>query len=335
MRLPNGYGSVHRLSNYRHRRRPYVAKVTSGYNNKKQPIYTILGYYHTKQEGLDALAQWFRDPSVPSSSVSFGEAAEKAFEREKNHLAESTVVVYRNVYNRYLKQLEDKKVSSIRMEHIQSIIDQIDKITMQGTVRTTYRVIENYCLKFNLMSKGFASLLEARKYEKKAVRVPFTRSEIDKIWMDSETEINKAALILLYTGMRIEELRTLKAGQIDMNSGFITCGSKTAAGKNRLIPIHPKIMGILSDLKNQHSESEIVLPVPNFRKDWERLCCMIGYRHVPHECRHTLRSELDRAGANNVCIDKIMGHVSMNIGERVYTHKTKQELLDTILKVTY
>ena len=43
--------------------------------------------------------------------------------------------------------------------------------------------------------------------------------------------------------------------------------------------------------------------------------------HTPHECRHTFGSRLDSAGANKVCIDRIMGHKSKGTGERVYTHK--------------
>ena len=48
--------------------------------------------------------------------------------------------------------------------------------------------------------------------------------------------------------------------------------------------------------------------------------------HTPHECRHTFRSRLDSAGANKVCIDLMMGHKSSGTGERVYTHKTLEEL---------
>jgi len=35
-------------------------------------------------------------------------------------------------------------------------------------------------------------------------------------------------------------------------------------------------------------------------------------------------------GANKVCIDKIMGHKSQDVGERIYTHKVIQELKDAI-----
>ena len=56
----------------------------------------------------------------------------------------------------------------------------------------------------------------------------------------------------------------------------------------------------------------------------------LGFDHCPHECRHTLRSRLDSAGANKKCIDLILGHKSKDVGERVYTHKTIEELKQAI-----
>lgn len=334
MRLPNGYGSVFRLSNHRHRRKPFCVRITTGYDKKKHPKYSVVGYYSTREEGLNALAKWHKDPTV-LTSVTFGEAAEKTFVRERNHLAFSTLTVYQNAYKHYLSILAEKSISDLNLDLIQSVIDDIDKISMQAVVKTTYRLIEHYCLKFDLMNKGFADLIEVKKYEKKSVRVPFSHQEIRSIWIEEEEEINMAALILLYTGMRIEELRSLKKSQINLQTRFLTAGSKTEAGKNRMIPIHPKIIHILEKISAGKKDNEAVLPMTNFRKDWERFCVKIGHRHVPHECRHTLISELDRCGANKVCIDRIVGHVSMNIGERVYTHKTLDDLTETILKVTY
>ena len=56
----------------------------------------------------------------------------------------------------------------------------------------------------------------------------------------------------------------------------------------------------------------------------------LGIDKTPHECRHTFRSRLDSAGANKVCIDLMMGHKSKEVGERIYTHKTIQELKDAM-----
>ena len=52
--------------------------------------------------------------------------------------------------------------------------------------------------------------------------------------------------------------------------------------------------------------------------------------HTHHECRHSFRSRLDSAGANKRCIDLLMGHKSKDVGERVYTHKTLDELREAI-----
>ena len=61
----------------------------------------------------------------------------------------------------------------------------------------------------------------------------------------------------------------------------------------------------------------------------------LNMNHTPHECRHTFRSNLDSAGANKVCIDRLMGHKSTDTGERVYTHKNIDELRLNIELITY
>ena len=60
----------------------------------------------------------------------------------------------------------------------------------------------------------------------------------------------------------------------------------------------------------------------------------LGMDHTPHETRHTFRTRLDSAGANKRCIDLMMGHKSKDVGERVYTHKTLDELWEAIEIIT-
>ncbi len=54
--------------------------------------------------------------------------------------------------------------------------------------------------------------------------------------------------------------------------------------------------------------------------------CRITTRHTPHDCRHTFTSLLDSAGANEVCIDRLVGHASKSLTKRTYTHKDIEEL---------
>lgn len=56
----------------------------------------------------------------------------------------------------------------------------------------------------------------------------------------------------------------------------------------------------------------------------------ITTQHTIHDCRHTFTSLLDSAGANPICIDRLVGHASKNITSKVYTHKDIEELRTTI-----
>ena len=46
--------------------------------------------------------------------------------------------------------------------------------------------------------------------------------------------------------------------------------------------------------------------------------------------RHTFASLMDTAGANKLCIKRIMGHASPDITDSVYTHKTIEQLIEAI-----
>ena len=58
MRNPNGYGTVAKLSG--NRRRPYIIKKTAGWKNNGQPIFVIVGYAATREEGNILLAEYNR-----------------------------------------------------------------------------------------------------------------------------------------------------------------------------------------------------------------------------------------------------------------------------------
>ena len=65
MKLPNGYGSVTKLSG--NRRKPYLARVTLGWITDEQTGKTVqnrvpLGTFKTKKEALQALAEYGANP---------------------------------------------------------------------------------------------------------------------------------------------------------------------------------------------------------------------------------------------------------------------------------
>ena len=77
MKLPNGFGSVYKLSG--NRRNPYAARKTQGWEideatGKSKQIYQIIGYYPTRKDALTALAEFNANPyDVNAAKVTFEE----------------------------------------------------------------------------------------------------------------------------------------------------------------------------------------------------------------------------------------------------------------------
>lgn len=77
MKLPNGYGSVVKLSGKR--RKPWMVRKTTGYRidpikEKKVNEYIIIGYAATKTEGLQMLADYNQNPfDTKAAKMTFDE----------------------------------------------------------------------------------------------------------------------------------------------------------------------------------------------------------------------------------------------------------------------
>lgn len=125
----------------------------------------------------------------------------------------------------------------------------------------------------------------------------------------------------------------MSAEDIDLAANTFKGGLKTAAGKNRIVPIHSKVRsfvehklainhGILFAINERPATSQ------TYTKLFKATLKSIGINtyHTPHDCRHTFTSLLDSAGVNQVCIDRLIGHASGSLTARTYTHKTVEEL---------
>ena len=81
MRLPNGYGSVVKMSGKR--RKPYMVRKTIGWHldeTKGRQIqdFQIIGYAETRAEGLRMLAEYNQNPyDVNVAKVTFSEVYER------------------------------------------------------------------------------------------------------------------------------------------------------------------------------------------------------------------------------------------------------------------
>ena len=75
MKNPNGYGTVAKLSG--NRRRPYIVRKTKGFDENGKQIYTVIGYYATREEGMIALAEYNKNLwDIDQAQITFTELFE-------------------------------------------------------------------------------------------------------------------------------------------------------------------------------------------------------------------------------------------------------------------
>lgn len=140
------------------------------------------------------------------------------------------------------------------------------------------------------------------------------------------------ALILIYTGMRVSEL---KIAQVDLKNKMIITGVKTDAGKNRHIPIHDKILPFTSDIHD--------FDMRTFRNHFKDMLKSFGMEkaktgetHTPHDCRHTFSWLGDKYQMDSLSKHIIMGHSLKGLADiemSKYGHRTDEQLREEINKI--
>jgi Site-specific recombinase XerD len=337
LRNPNGYGSVVKLSG--NRRRPFHVRKTIGFNEKGHPIFQTLDYTATREEGMILLATYNKDPwDVDKANMTLGDLFDLWWERKAPKMGTSSQQSLKSAYN-HCKSLKAYKYTSVKAYHMQDTIDNCGcGYSTQGAIKALWGHLDKLALELDVTMRNYSSLIAAAPIPE-TKKMPFSDEEVSVMWQMKDVPWVDSVLFLLYSGFRISEMLDLRADSINLENNTITGGTKTKAGKDRIVPIHSKIHGIVERRVNVGGEYLFSnegkrCSQSTYRIFWNEIMKAAGTQHTPHDCRHTFRSRLDSAGANKKCIDLMMGHKSKDVGERVYTHKTLDELRDAIELVT-
>lgn len=325
------------------RRRPYRVRVTTEWERGGLQKYKTIGYYADPKEAMMALAEYNKNPySLDAVTITFAELFEKWSAEKYEGASHSTINGYNAAYN-HAKALRDIRFVDIRADHMKDVIKKCGR--SYGTkrkIKILFNQLFKYAMEHDIVTKDYSSFVSVGPNEKEGTRTPFTKQEI-KLLAENLKRMDyiDTILIMIATGLRPGELVLIENANIDFEQEIMRGGIKTAAGKNRVIPIHPFIMPYVKarynpDNKYLLSENGNGLSYYHYYEDiWKKIMEQLQLVHKPHECRHTFASLADSAGMNKVCIKRIMGHASKDITDRVYTHKDIEELKSEMRKISF
>ena len=350
MKLPNGYGSVYKLKGTR--RNSYRAIISQGYMQTESGIRlkrVTLGYYPTKKEALAALANYHENPyDIKADVITFEELYERWSEDHfKKLLNKSSIRTYKAAFN-HSKPLHKMRFKDIRPNHLEGTIENaVVGDATKSRMKSMYNLMYRYAIKYDITEKNYAELCNSVKVQRKNIKVPFTIEEIDKLW-DKVEELPFADMILvgIYSGFRPIELTMIETKNVHLLENYIIGGTKTEAGKDRVVPIHPKIKEIVKKRCAENQEFLFMdynmfkhdicsLTYDKYRGRFEKVMLALDMKHTPHETRHTFITQAKKCQVNEYILKKIIGHEVRDITEQVYTHRSIEELKQEMAKIEY
>ena len=337
MRLPNGYGSVYKLSGKR--RKPFMVRKTIGWDDDGKQLYRTVGYYETKKLALQSLADFNNNPyDIEVSTISFTDVFERWKEKKYNDISRSAINGYNAAFEAS-KPLHDMKFVDIKAMHLQSVISSCNKgHSTLRKIKSLYNQLFKYSMENDIVIKDYSNFVEIGKKTDSTSRVPFTPKEIKRLFeVEQSLPYVDTVLIMIFTGLRIGELLQLKPSDINLDNNTIVGGIKTEAGKNRVVPINHKILPFITKRICSDNEYFILndlgtkMKYDNYYRDkFTPIMEQLNMDHKPHDCRHTFATLMSNSNANKTSIKKIIGHSSYATTEKIYTHKDIEELRKAI-----
>lgn len=368
-RRPNGSGTVVKLSG--RRRKPFCAKVTLDERNltngEKKRL--VIGTFETYQEALNALSLYSLTVNNTISKKEAMEIDPEVYQKVQDKMSKK-VPTFLDIYYildkdefsllspqtqnsmhgaiKHLKKLHYLKIDQITLRMIQDVFDEdgsnhSTQVHMKTICTKVFRyAVINQCIERN---DDYTSYIRIAKYEESDMHRPYTINEILAL---KKADIPEAhiMLIFIYTGVRINELLNIKRDNIHIDEkcdddgterliSYMITGSKTKAGKNRIVPIHDDIKQYVIDELLKPEKRLVDVTYANFttRTVLIKVNKLLNTHHTMHDTRKTFATLCQMNNLNVYIRKKVLGHRMNDITFDVYTNESKNRLWTEINKI--
>jgi len=203
------------------------------------------------------------------------------------------------------------------------------------------KALYNCAMERDIVGKDYSAYLDIPSVGAKRPRDALSDLQVAQLAKMAASGVPWAdtALILCYTGFRVSELLNLTPFSYHPeNGGYLQGGLKTEAGRNRIVPVHPKIKPYLRAWLSRGGETIIcdghghAIPPEQYREHFKELMVQIGVPNAtPHWCCHTFATRLHTANADALTVKWLLGHSTKSDITSHYTHETIDVLRGAIV----
>lgn len=324
----HGQGTVYKDSNGK-----WIAECTIGWDTDKDGVLhrkkAKKRGFATKREAIEYIPMLKRDLPQQDMNIKFKDLYKKWLDGHTEKVTQSTINCYKSAY-KYFSALYYVEFSRIRTDHYQKCIDECPHGTRtKENMKALGTSLGRYAMQLDIVDRNYAEYVYIKK-EAKAEKTAFSTEQLQKMWNNIKKVPNiKYVLLLCYTGMRLNEMLSAKTEHYHPDGGYFITGSKTEAGKDRIITISPRIAPFFKDfgtgellfvkkMSDKKFRDEIYYPALH-ALDLDVLKADGSHLYNPHCCRHTFATLMKNVDAPTTDKQKLIGHSKFEMTAH-YTH---------------
>lgn len=368
-RRPNNSGTVVKLSGKR--RNPFCARVMSDERDiitgKKKQI--CIGTFASREEALNALSIYSLKRSNAITNEEARNLAPDLFDKIQEK-TQKKIPTFKEIYEildaeefsklsnsarkgymawiKHFKSIYDRPINNITLADLQFVFDNDgSKNGTQAHMKVLCSKIFEYAVIHQHISRDddYTSYIKIADYKQSTKHFAFDIDEIKKL-QSADTPEAHLLLIYIYTGLRVGELLHINRDNIHIDEkcdddgterliSYIVTGSKTAAGKNRIVPIHNDIKQFVIDELIEKEKRLIDVSYEwGFNKNiMPMINNMLNTNHTMHDTRVTFASLCQLYKVDVYARKKILGHKLKDITFDIYTKASKNRLWTEVNKI--
>lgn len=255
---------------------------------------------------------------------------------EGTNYSKATKSNYSAAYS-YCTTLYDKPFEDLKATNLQEFIDN-QKGLKKGSLKAIlvlFNQMYKYAIYAEIVSENKSKFVKINKEDDTEHGTAFSEQELKILWKNSANIDVQLILIMCYSGWRIGELENL---EVNLDKRFFQGGSKTKAGKDRIVPIHPCIYDFVKSRIDTDGTllnmNKVTYRMFRFYPILEKLGIVGSPKHTPHDCRHTFSALCEKNGVRENDRKRMLGHSFGNdVTNAVYGHRTLEELRSEIKKI--
>ena len=343
----NGTGTAYYSSKYRY----WIAEVVTGYKviDESKPLVKIKktkGGFKRREDAL-AYCKILKNEKVTTAEHTLQQVYEAWGPWYSPRVDKDTFGCYRAAFA-YFKPLHSEKIRDISAGDLQQCMDDCPRgHRTHQNMKVTAGLLWAYAMDHNIVEKDVTNNLYIGKGAS-VQREPLTDMEVEKIRKEIGNDRYAAYIYALcYLGYRPGEMLEIKKDQVVDHDGslYIIEGKKTEAGRDRVVPVHPKIEKIIrQQLKTPDTDYLFPMHIYSRKGEFKGYKVMsdnyfnkfafrpladrlgIPKNKVPYSARHTFSDKLKDADGTDKVKASLIGHSDYRFTQKKYQSTNLDEL---------